>query len=89
MYIRVSCERCGRSFEVYNLSDITNKGRKCPHCQERVNASAWGKVVKAYVACCEANLALYRDDTSKTRFTVDFLDNTYYKVRDYNSPNLD
>ena len=78
MYIRVRCQRCGRAYEVYNYEDMKRKGRKCPHCQEGVSAEAWDKVVKAFEACTEASFALYRDDALKTRFTVDYLDNTYY-----------
>lgn len=89
MYIRVNCQRCGRSFELYNSETIRDKGRKCPHCQERVNALAWDKVVKAFEACTEASFALYRDDTSKTKFTVDYCDNSYYLKWTAPPPNMD
>ena len=80
MYMRIWCERCGGEFELYSRDDIrSHKARTCPHCQERVGAEAWAKTVDAFEACKRASMALFDDSTSKTRFTVDFIDDSIYK----------
>jgi len=80
MFMRVYCRRCGGSFELYSRDDVTSrKARTCPHCQERVSPETWGKVVEAFDACRDACEALFSDSKSKTRFTVDYIDDTIYK----------
>lgn len=79
MYIRVWCQRCGGTFEIYDRDDIqSHKARTCPHCQERATGETWAKVVMAYDAYKTASKALFMDATSKTRFTVDFMDDSIF-----------
>ena len=80
MFIQVWCMRCGGTFEIYGRDDVrSQRSRTCPHCQERATGEAWAKVVDAYDAYKEASRALWMDATTKTRFTVDFIDDTVYK----------
>lgn len=80
MYLRVWCSRCGNYYEVYHGNDLKSpKARTCPHCGEGVSYNAWAKVIQAAKAVDEAGAAVYSDNTAKTRFTVDYIDNTVYK----------
>lgn len=89
MYMRIWCQRCGGTFELYQRDDVrSHKARTCPHCQERATGEAWDKVVKAYDAYKAASMALWEDRTSKTRFTVDFIDDSIYSNA-RNMPMLD
>lgn len=90
MFMRIWCQRCGGSYEVYDRDDVRcNKARTCPHCQEKVTAAVWEKVVEAHDAYKLAELALASDDTSKTRFTVDFMDDSIYKNSRTAAPAMD
>ena len=80
MYLRVWCSRCGDYYEIYGRDDIeSRKARTCPHCQEGVSAEAWAKVIKAAEAVDKAGAAVYMDRPSKTRFTVDYIDDSIFK----------
>ena len=80
MYMRVWCSRCGDYYEVYSRDDVcSTKARTCPHCQERVSATAWAKITEAFEAWQEANMTVYTDSKAKTRYTVDFIDDSIFK----------
>lgn len=80
MYMRIWCQRCGGTFEIYGRDDVrSHKARTCPHCQERATGETWAKVAEAFDAYKEAAMALYADRTAKTRFTVDFIDDSVYE----------
>ena len=90
MFMRVWCQRCGGTFELYSRDDVWSyKARTCPHCQERATGEAWAMVIGAFEAYKAASRALYEDNTTKTRFTVDFLDDTVYKNCRTSPPTMD
>ena len=78
--MRIWCRRCGGTFEIYGRDDVrSQRARTCPHCQERATGETWAKVADAFDAYKEAAMALFADATAKTRFTVDFIDDSVYE----------
>lgn len=88
-FMKIHCENCGGSWEVYFRAFHDPKARECPHCFERIEQQTWERqIVPAFGAFSDANLELARDEADHhPRFTVDFVDDSLYANR-YNKPRI-
>ena len=77
-YIRLHCERCGTTWEVYGTTMQHEDARKCPCCNAKVSQHAWRLICDADDAVTAAQYALTAPDAP--RFMVDFIDRSIYPV---------
>lgn len=84
-YIRIHCETCGTTWEVYGTTMRTEDARKCPCCAHKVPQAAWRLIQDADNAVTEAQLALAEahNNNHQPRFMVDFIDRSLYPNRNY------
>ena len=76
LYMRVYCDYCSGTFEVYPKLREYDKARQCPHCDSRIDGTTWReKILPAFNEVCEANLALARDhvDHHTALFEIAFI----------------
>lgn len=61
MYIRIDCDSCGRSWDLYKIDDPESETvRTCPHCGTRIDRDVWiEKVIPAIRATDDANRELF------------------------------
>ena len=81
-YMRVYCDVCGGTWEVYQRQAREDSARQCPHCYAKINRNIWKKkVLPAFVAVQEINVELYKDHASNHTplFTVDIVADHLYK----------
>lgn len=78
-YIRIHCETCGTTWEVYGSTMYTEDARRCPCCNAKIAQSAWRLIQVADDAVNEAQYALAEaDENNRPRFMVDFIDRSIY-----------
>lgn len=81
-YMRVYCDVCGGTWEVYQRQAREDSARQCPHCYAKINRNIWRKrVLPAFDAVQTINIELYEDHASNHRplFTVDIVADHLYK----------
>lgn len=82
--LRIHCNACGGSWELYHR-DIYNKAhRKCPHCGKEIDQQTYtDKILPAWSACIDANTVLYNDHLQHHRaiFTIDFIADHIFNIK--------
>lgn len=76
VYMKLHCGACGGTWEVYRRQRDTAAARACPHCDYTIDKDTWKeKILPAFQAVCDANLALASDHTEKhtAEFQIDFM----------------
>ena len=59
-YLKIYCDYCGQTWEVYRRSMNDEHSRECPHCGSRIDDQTWrNQVVPALCMVSDANGALY------------------------------
>ena len=49
LYMRVHCDYCGGTFEIYPKLREYDKARQCPHCDSRIDGTTWReKILPAF-----------------------------------------
>lgn len=85
VFIRIHCETCGGTWEVYDRDNWKNdRARECPHCFNKIDRQTWERqILPAFGAARDAQAELVNDHTGNHRplFTVDFVANALYKNR--------
>ena len=89
--IRIHCDSCGGSWDVYSSLRDFDQARQCPHCEHRIDGATWReKILPAFDAARLANLGLHSDhcEYHTAPFTVDFIADTIYTnaAHDPNAP---
>ena len=76
-YMRIHCESCGGTWEVYGRDNWkSDQARTCPHCYSEIDKQTWDKqILPAFGAVRDGNAELIKDHTGYRRplFTVDFM----------------
>ena len=76
-FMRIHCDYCGGTWEVYHRDNWKDdKARQCPHCFAKIDRQAWEKdVLPAFGAVQDANAELFKEHTGnhKPLFTVDII----------------
>ena len=84
-YMKISCEYCGGSWEVYERDDWNGrKAATCPHCGTKIDRQTWQKcVVPAFGAFMDLNRDLFRDHVGEHRplFQIDMISDLLFKNR--------
>ena len=82
-YIKIYCDVCKRSWEVYGRDELGGKrARSCPHCDSRIDGKTWeGFILPALKAFDEANKELVTDNVEyhAPLFQLDFYSDNFYK----------
>lgn len=76
VYMKVHCDSCGGTWEVYARSRGLDPARVCPHCGRRIDAGTWkNRVLPAFDAVKAATVELAHDSADKhlPMFQVDFI----------------
>lgn len=87
-YMRIHCENCGGTWEVYERDDYHSKNSAtCPHCGKRIDYQTWEKqILPAFGMIADANRELFKDATGyhypMFQFDV-FTDNFYGNRKDF------
>lgn len=84
-FMKISCESCGGSWEVYDRDDMMNKKTStCPHCGAKIDRETWQKgIVPAFAMMISANRTLFRNNAEDHRplFQVDMISDILYRNR--------
>jgi hypothetical protein len=83
-YLRIHCDVCGGTWEVYNRDRNDDKARQCPHCFSKIDRQVWQKeVLPAFGAVNDANAELLKEHTGNHRplFTFDVIADHLYQNR--------
>lgn len=61
--LRIHCEVCGKTWEVYARDDWkSDNARTCPHCFEEIDRQTWERsILPAFGAMQDANRELMKD----------------------------
>ena len=83
-FIRIHCETCGTTWEIYGTTVYAEDANRCPCCNARIAHSAWRLIMEADDAVTHAQYALAEaDEHNAPRFQVDFIDRSLYPNRNY------
>lgn len=84
-YLRIHCDVCGGTWEIYGRDDWNDdKARQCPHCYSKIGRSVWqSEVIPAFTAAEDANAELFKEHTGyhKPLFTFDIIADHIYQNR--------
>lgn len=85
MYIRIHCETCGGTWEVYQRDNWNDdKARQCPHCFSKIDRQTWHDyILPAFGLSADANAELLKDHSGsyKPLFSVDLIADHLYTNR--------
>lgn len=77
--MRIYCDCCGTTWEVYPTTLDTEGARECPCCSQKIDQAAWHKIKDAYLAVSQAHWKLIEQrNTNRGAFLVDFIDRSIY-----------
>lgn len=86
-FLRIHCDVCGGSWEVYRRDVWTNdKMRQCPHCLSKIDRQTWERqIIPAFAMVDDANAELYKDATGyhASLFSFDVIADHIYKNREH------
>ncbi len=78
MYMRIYCDYCGQTWEIYSRDDLTSKkARTCPHCgAAKIKPGTWDRIVQILELSKLANEQLVEDHINdhNALFSVSFID---------------
>lgn len=83
-YLKIKCDYCGGSWEVYHGQLTDELSNSCPHCNQEIDRQTWEKfVIPAYGSCEDMNMELLKDHTGykKPIFEVSFMGDTLFRNR--------
>ena len=61
-YMRLYCDVCGGSWDVYHRDIKNDKARQCPHCYSKIDRQTWERqALPAFGAVHDANAELFKD----------------------------
>ena len=61
-FLRIHCDYCGGTWDVYKRDIKTEDARKCPHCFQKIDAQTWKKhIIPAFGTVEDANMELVKD----------------------------
>ncbi len=63
-YLKIHCDYCGQSWEVYERAVKDEHSRMCPHCGSEIDSQTWKRqIVPALAQAADANRELIKDHT--------------------------
>ena len=63
-YLKIHCDRCGGSWEVYAHQLKDDRANQCPHCFVEIDRQTWNRqIIPAFGAQDDANRELLKDHT--------------------------
>ena len=69
-YLRLYCDVCGGTWDIYHRDRDNDAARQCPHCGSKIAQQTWyGKILPAFAAVHDANTDLYKDHVSSYHHT--------------------
>lgn len=80
--LKISCDYCGGSWEVYSRDIKNEKARECPHCSHGIERQTWqNQILPAFAALEDANRELFKDHTGYLvpLFTVSYEPDLIFK----------
>ena len=83
-YIKIYCDKCGQTWEVYERSIHDRLSRQCPHCLSEIESQTWdGQIVPALGQVSDANRELMRDHLGYhvPVFTFDVIADHYFSKK--------
>lgn len=61
-FLKVCCDHCGASWEVYSHQMKEERSNQCPHCFSEIDRQTWdGQIVPAFAALDDANREIVKD----------------------------
>ena len=79
MYLKIHCDYCGKSWEVYPRGDvlrlIKEKDYRCPHCDAKIDRDTWEELIYILHKTKRINEKLASDHVNKHNalFAVSFI----------------
>ena len=86
-YLKIYCDSCGQSWEVYERAMNDEKSRECPRCRAEIDQQTWKKqILPAWGQVSDSNRELIKDHTGyyAPLFSFDVIDD-YGKIRRENN----
>ena len=82
-FLRIQCDYCGGSWDVYKRDIKSEDARKCPHCFQRIEPQTWKRqVLPAFAMVEDANTELVKDTyTHLPLFSFDVIANHLFTNR--------
>lgn len=84
-YLRIHCNNCGGSWEIYELTYNKKFSNICPHCFKEIDKRKWNNIYSAFQEVCEANRELYKDYLSfpnSSLFSIEVLTDYEYRKKE-------
>ena len=84
-YMRIRCDYCGGTWEVYHRDNKhDDRARTCPHCDKRIDYEIWDRnVVPAFKAVEDVNTKLYESQVNYhiPLFQIEFIPDIIFADR--------
>jgi len=83
-YLKIYCDYCGQTWEVYQRSMNEEHSRECPHCGSKIDDQTWKRqIVPALCMVSDANGELMKDHLGYhvPVFTFDVISDHYFSKK--------
>ena len=83
-YLKIYCDYCGQTWQVYRRSMNDEHSRECPHCGSKIDSQTWSRqVVPALCMVSDANGELMKDHLGYhvPVFTFDVISDHYFSKK--------
>lgn len=80
--MKIDCDYCGGSWEVYERNYTDQVSKYCPHCGKGIPDEMWTGVAKAFERFKETNTDLFSESIGKhlPLFQVNFVSDILFKA---------
>lgn len=83
-YLRIYCEYCGQTWDVYERSMNDEHSRQCPHCMSKIEDQTWKRqIVPSLCMVSDANRELLKDHLGYhvPRFVIDVVEDKFFSKK--------
>ena len=83
-YLKIYCDYCGQTWEVYERSMHDEHSKQCPHCLAKIDSQTWDRqILPALGQVSDANRELFKDHVGYhcPVFTFDVIADHYFSKK--------
>lgn len=83
-FLKIYCDSCGGTWDVYHRDIHSDNARKCPHCLAKIDGQTWNRqILPAFGEMLDTERELFKDHMNRAPlFCIDFVaDGLYLNAR--------